>query len=218
VVSSYQQGVNAGGASYKDALGDTRAADQRHASGGWGYIQNKGTKTTTHAITKTGDAKLYQSQRVDPYAYQFEKVPNGIYQVELRFAELDNIGVGERLFDVIIENTLALPAHDIRVLKKYLPSVRPGGYVATDGRNLGELQCSCHSTESRCLAHGTIVASDHGSRYFLWASSFVSLVRDGGPPPYGHRVRSNLRGLRFCLCQCSWPNADNCRPSRHRTI
>ena len=37
-----------------------------------------------------------------------------MYQVDLRFAELLGAKLGKRLFDVIVENTLVLPAHDIR--------------------------------------------------------------------------------------------------------
>ena len=43
---------------------------------------------------------------MDPYAYRFDGVPNGVYQVDLRFAELDNLGPGGGMFDVIFENTL----------------------------------------------------------------------------------------------------------------
>jgi hypothetical protein len=44
----------------------------------------------------------------------FDDVPNGIYQVELRFSELNRrMRLGRRLFDVIIEDELVLPAHDI---------------------------------------------------------------------------------------------------------
>ncbi len=113
VVTGYQQGVNAGGSSYKDKLGDTWAADQRHQNGSWGYIQKSSTRSTSHDIDGTTDPKLFQSQRVDPYAYRFDSVPNGVYQVDLRFAELDKVQPGGRLFDVITENTLQLPAHDI---------------------------------------------------------------------------------------------------------
>jgi hypothetical protein len=40
-------------------------------------------------------------------------VPNGIYEIDLRSAELQGNRPGQRLFDVIIENSLVLPAHDI---------------------------------------------------------------------------------------------------------
>lgn len=57
---------------------------------------------------------MYREQRSNPYAYRFDDVPNGVYEVELRFAELNpRIDFGERLFDVIVEDTMVLPAHDI---------------------------------------------------------------------------------------------------------
>ncbi|HWA73183.1 MAG TPA: S8 family serine peptidase [Polyangiaceae bacterium] len=114
VVSSYMQGVNAGGNAYRDGLGDNWLADRAYTSGSWGYVQKSKTATTTKAITGTTDPTLYKSQRVDPYAYRFDNVPNGVYQVEFRFAEIQNAKLGKRLFDVIVENTEVLPAHDIR--------------------------------------------------------------------------------------------------------
>jgi subtilisin family serine protease len=113
VVTDYQQGVNAGGSNYKDKAGDTWSADKKHSQGSWGYIQTSSTKSTSHSIKGTSDPKLFQSQRVDPYAYRFDNVPNGIYQVDLRFAEFENLAPGRRVFDVVVENTLVLPAHDI---------------------------------------------------------------------------------------------------------
>lgn len=71
--------------------------------------------TTRKAIIGTSDPVLYQSQQVNPYAYRFDNVPNGMYEVDLEFAELNgNIRNGKRVFDVILENTLVLPAHHIR--------------------------------------------------------------------------------------------------------
>jgi malectin (di-glucose binding ER protein)/BACON domain-containing protein len=113
IVTAYQQGVNAGGAAYKDTLSDPWAADQAYTSGKWGYVQKSSTATTTKAITGTNDQTLFKSQRIDPYAYRFDNVPNGVYQVELRFAELQGDKIGKRLFDVIVEDTMVLPAHDI---------------------------------------------------------------------------------------------------------
>lgn len=114
VVSDYQQGVNAGGAAYLDVNGDPWAADKAHAVGSWGYFQKGTTKSTKTKITGTTDPKLFQDLRQDPYAYRFDNVPNGIYEIDLRFAELEQVKAGKRLFDVIIENTMVLPAHDIQ--------------------------------------------------------------------------------------------------------
>jgi subtilisin family serine protease len=116
LVPAYQQAVDSGSrASHLDTAGDIWASDQPFASGSWGYLQEgAGPVTTTQSIAGTADPVLYQSQRVDPHAYAFDDVPNGIYEVNLRFAEFTALSFGERLFDVIIENTVVLHAHDIR--------------------------------------------------------------------------------------------------------
>lgn len=114
-VPDYQQSVNPGdGGAYVDTLGDTWAADKKYATGNWGYVQKSKTDSTTKNITGTPDPTLFKTQRIDPYAYRFDNVPNGTYQIEFGFAELNaKEKLGKRLFDVIIEDTLVLPAHDI---------------------------------------------------------------------------------------------------------
>ena len=113
VVTDYQQAAVAGGNAYTDALGDPWAADRAYTAGSWGYVQKSKTDSTNKAIAGTSDPTLFKTQRIDPYGYRFDKVPNGIYEIDLNFAELNNIKLGKRLYDVIIENTLVLPAHDI---------------------------------------------------------------------------------------------------------
>jgi subtilisin family serine protease len=113
VVTAYQQGVIAGGKAYTDTQGDAWAADQAYKTGGWGYVQKSKTDSTNKTIGGTTEQPLFKTQRIDPYAYRFDKVPNGIYQVDMNFAELTNIKLGKRLYDVIVENTVVLPAHDI---------------------------------------------------------------------------------------------------------
>jgi hypothetical protein len=114
-VPDYQQAVNSGdGGAYVDTLGDTWAADKKYATGSWGYVQKGKTDTTTKTITGTPDPTLFKTQRIDPYGYRFDNIPNGNYQIELRFAELNaKEKIGKRLFDVIVEDTVILPAHDI---------------------------------------------------------------------------------------------------------
>jgi hypothetical protein len=116
LVPAFQQAVDVGSSvSYVDSVGETWAPDQAFARGSWGYLQEgAGPVSIDAAIAGTDDPVLYQTQRVDPYAYSFDGVPNGIYQVELGFAELTSLSFGDRLFDVVIENTEVLPAHDIR--------------------------------------------------------------------------------------------------------
>ena len=87
--------------------------DFRCLRGDWGYLQDNGTNSTRRNISGTQEDMIYRSQRNDPYAYRFEGLPPGMYKVDLKFAELEGYGPGERLFDVIIQNKLVLPAHDI---------------------------------------------------------------------------------------------------------
>ena len=113
VVSAYQQAVVAGGKAYTDTSGDPWAADRAYSAGQWGYVLKSKTDSTTKTIAGTTDPTLFKTQRIAPYGYRFDNVPNGIYEIDLNFAELNNIKIGKRLFDVIIENTLVLPALDI---------------------------------------------------------------------------------------------------------
>jgi len=113
VVTAYQQGVVAGGSAYTDSLGDSWAADRSYKKGSWGYVQKSKTARTRRRIADTDEQPLFRTQRSDPYAYRFDDVPNGIYQIDLNFAELKNTRIGKRLYDVIVENMEVLPAHDI---------------------------------------------------------------------------------------------------------
>jgi len=114
IIPRYYQAVNAGDGAYTDLEGDMWSADQRYSSGSWGYTNSSSsTLSTKRAIGGTDDDKLYQSQRANPTEYRFDGLPNGVYEVDLRFAELQNRRAGTRLFDVIIENNLVLPSHDV---------------------------------------------------------------------------------------------------------
>jgi subtilisin family serine protease len=114
IVSAYQQGVNAGGKDYTDTSGDPWAKDTEYTAGNWGYTQKSMTVSTKKKIAATADPTLYQSQRIDPYAYRFDNIPNGMYQIEMKFAELQNLKAGDRLVDLIVEETEVYPGHDIR--------------------------------------------------------------------------------------------------------
>ena len=103
--------VNAGGAQYTDSLGQVWAADNGYNTG---YVT-----TVSAAIAGTVDDALYQSDRWDSsgapeMAYTFT-VPNGNYTVKLHFVEhwTGGQGIGKRVFDVSLENQLALDNLDI---------------------------------------------------------------------------------------------------------
>ncbi len=114
IVSAYEQGVDAGATgAYVDLNGDTWAADQQYTPGGWGYTVRGNTASTRSPIAGTDDDPLYQTARRGQTEYRFDGLPTGVYQVELRFAEIQNRKPSQRLFDVIVEGSLVLPALDI---------------------------------------------------------------------------------------------------------
>nr|MDT0662543.1 carboxypeptidase regulatory-like domain-containing protein [Micromonospora sp. DSM 115978] len=114
IVPAYYQAVNAGGREYTDRSGDLWAGDQRYARGHWGYTFARSTADrTTRPISRTVEDPLYQDNRTNPVEYRFDGLPAGIYEIDLRFAELGDRRPNTRLVDVVAENTLLLPAHDI---------------------------------------------------------------------------------------------------------
>jgi hypothetical protein len=114
IVPAYEQGVNAGnGPAYTDTLGDSWAADQAYSAGGWGYTLRVNTASTNGSIGGTPDPVLYKTARRGQTEYRFDGLPTGVYQVNLKFAEIQNRRPGQRLFDVIIEGNVVLPAFDI---------------------------------------------------------------------------------------------------------
>jgi hypothetical protein len=113
IVPAYQRAVNNGGAAYTDQAGDAWAADQAYSPGSWGYVNSSGAATTQSAIAGTADDLLYQTARRGLVEYRFDGLPAGTYQVDLRFAEIQGKRRDKRIFDVIVEGGLVLPAHDI---------------------------------------------------------------------------------------------------------
>ncbi len=113
VVPAYQQGVNAGGGAYVDpANGNLFGADRPYSAGGFGYVGASSTRTSTAAIAGTTRDPLYQGQRAGMTAYRFA-VPNGTYQVDLSFAELQQARVGSRVFAVGLEGSNVLTNFDV---------------------------------------------------------------------------------------------------------
>ncbi len=114
VVSGYVQGANAGGNNYTDASGEVWQRPPQHRNGMWGYMKRGKTRKTSRTIADTDEQPLFNTQHEEPYAYRYDNVPNGVYEIDLRSAELvARNSFGDRLFDVIVENTVVLPAHDI---------------------------------------------------------------------------------------------------------
>ena len=115
IVPAYQVAVDSGATGpFTDGGGDTWTADRRYTTGSWGYTNGRSSILTGYVpIGRTTDDRLYQTARNNPLEYRFDNVPNGVYEVDLRFAEINGRRPGRRYADVILEQTLALPSHDI---------------------------------------------------------------------------------------------------------
>jgi Subtilase family/Malectin domain/Carboxypeptidase regulatory-like domain/Viral BACON domain len=114
IVPAYQTLANSGNGPYTDSNGDPWVADQAYSAGSWGYCCGQtNVDRVTRPIGGTVDDKLYQDERRGSMEYRFDGLPNGIYELKLKFAELQNSRAGQRLFDVLAEGNLILPALDV---------------------------------------------------------------------------------------------------------
>jgi len=88
--------VNAGGPAYTDSKGNVWAADS-------GFIAGNGFYSTATAITGTSDPTLYQSEHWGAGTLEWAgAVPNGAYNVTLKFAEIWFAAAGQRIFSISI--------------------------------------------------------------------------------------------------------------------
>jgi N-acetylneuraminic acid mutarotase len=113
IIPRYYQAANPGGPNYTSLDGDVWAADRAYSAGSWGYIGMTNVDKVKNSIGGTDDDPLYKDERRGAMEYRFDGLPSGKYQVELRFAELQNSRPGQRIFDVIAEGNLILPSLDI---------------------------------------------------------------------------------------------------------
>lgn len=67
---------------------------------------------TGKGISGTDDDPLYQDLRQGILEYRFDGLPAGVYEVDLRFAEVKPTQPNGRLYDVLIEGSVVLYAHD----------------------------------------------------------------------------------------------------------
>ena len=112
VVPAYQQGINSGGGAYTNGNGDVYAADKAFAAGSFGWTGTSSTRSVGGSIAGTPDPDLYRNLRTGMSAYRFA-VPNGLYRVDLAFAELQARHAGDRVFSVALEGGVVLSNFDV---------------------------------------------------------------------------------------------------------
>jgi len=113
-VPGYRTAIDSGAAKVSaDTAGEVWSPDLKYTAGSYGYIGRSTKVSTTNAIEDTADDKLFRTAREGAVEYRFDNVPNGVYQIELDFAELGKVAAGKRLTDVLAEGTVQLPDLDI---------------------------------------------------------------------------------------------------------
>ncbi|NUW36238.1 carboxypeptidase regulatory-like domain-containing protein [Nonomuraea sp. SMC257] len=137
VVPKYQVAVDAGASKgLVDAAGDSWTADRKYTQGdhGWVATSNR-TASTSKTIKGTDDQTLFRTAREGVLEYRFDGVPAGTYTVELDFADTRSTGIGKRVFDVLVEGQLAIPALDLALeAGTYTAVARQYTVKVTDGQ------------------------------------------------------------------------------------
>ncbi|WP_328807592.1 S8 family serine peptidase [Nonomuraea antri] len=137
VVPKHQVAVDVGATrGVTDAAGDSWSPDRRYVQGGHGYVANRSrTADTSRTIAGTQDQALYRTAREGMLEYRFDGVPAGTYTVELDFADLRSTRPGARVFDVLVEGQLAIPALDLALeAGTYTAVARQYTVKVTDGQ------------------------------------------------------------------------------------
>lgn len=116
IIPPYEQRVRVGGPAVTDLAGALWSTDTAWTSGLWGFVGGT-TGSAACAIAGTDDDALYQGQRQWSASaipgYRFT-VPNGEYEVVLKFSENTNTPVGGRVFSVRAEGLRLIANLDIR--------------------------------------------------------------------------------------------------------
>ena len=100
-----------GGTTFTDSLGQSWAADKAFATGSWGYSTGS-SKSSSAAVGNTTDDLLYQKYRELAGEYRFT-VPNGNYNVTLKFAEFAYASPTDRTMKITLESTVVEAALNI---------------------------------------------------------------------------------------------------------
>lgn len=96
--------VNSGGPAFTAADGTVFEADRA--------FQGGSTQVSNRAIAGTEDDPLYNDWRFGNFSYRVA-VPDGLYEVDLHFAETYNSAVGQRRFNVGVDGNIVLAQFDI---------------------------------------------------------------------------------------------------------
>jgi hypothetical protein len=114
VSGAYVLRLNAVGTTYQDSFGVEWKGDQAYTPMGAGCVGGMPAYIESgQDIAGTSDDVLYQSIRYDSsFAYQFD-LPNGSYQIRMKFVENVASAPGQRVFNVLAQGVTVIPGLDL---------------------------------------------------------------------------------------------------------
>ncbi|MDX1480280.1 MAG: family 16 glycosylhydrolase [Woeseiaceae bacterium] len=157
--------VNVGGPAYTALDGTVYSADESASGGDVGRIE---------AVKGSQDPTLYRSFREGDVAIA-HPIDNGIYDIIFHFAEPNDVGGGERLFDVFVEAALEIDDLDIvsfRDGKAYSALTVTVPNVAIDD---GELNVRFEAALGEPILSALVVRDKRrptGGRTLVWSDEF----------------------------------------------
>ena len=114
LVPAYRQSLDSGSdGSVTDPTGDTWGPDRTWTDGSYGSVGNTSAVRTKKPVEGATDERLYATATKGALEYRFDSLPDGVYQVDLGFAEINGALPGERVFDVMAEGVEKVTALDI---------------------------------------------------------------------------------------------------------
>jgi beta-galactosidase len=126
--------INVGShAQYYDPSGTVWIEDRPYTKGSFGHIGGNAALFARGEIIKgTKEVPLYYSYLDSVQGYRLD-VKDGRYKVTLYFAEGKDIGPGERVFDVVINNALVAPDVDLAASYGYAVAIKKSFVVDVTG-------------------------------------------------------------------------------------
>lgn len=139
-------------------------------------------KGNSSVIKGSQDPTLFKTYREGQIEFSLP-IDNGTYEVTFKFAEPQDIPVGSRVFDVLAEAQIVLPAMDVRL-------ARDGNHISSISRtvtdvevNDGRLDISMEPVEGTPVLHGLVVrkqAETTQQWQVVWQDEFDY---EGAPDP-----------------------------------
>ncbi|MGW0929755.1 S8 family serine peptidase [Streptomyces sp. NPDC002644] len=115
VVPGYSRAVDVGAATgtAADSDGAAWSADRAWTTGSHGWVGRSTTTRVSGGIAGTVDDARFATAREGALEYRFDGLADGVYDIEVDFAEIGNKAPGRRVFDVMAEGTTRVDNLDI---------------------------------------------------------------------------------------------------------